>query len=102
MNKIQEFRRLHWLLRIQHFLNIEKRLILLGRMVELNSDNSSLEVSKNDLTRLLQAELKITELSYSYSFDEELDDDAVKQYLASMLGLTSEAADRWGVINHVS
>lgn len=86
MNRAKEFRRLRWLLQVQQILDKEKQRLMARQLSMINVDESSLEFLRNELVRLLEAEVKITELSYSYDFNRSPQISEIKRYVGDMLG----------------
>lgn len=86
MNRLHEFRRLQWLLKVQDILNFEKQRIMAGKLAAINADEMALEFHTNELVRLLEAEQAITKLSLTYDFDQDLPREEISQYVYDMLG----------------
>lgn len=86
MNRLHEFRRLQWLLKVQDLLNFEKQRIMAGKLAAINADEIALEFHTNELARLLEAEQAITELSLTYDFDQDPPQEEINQYVYDMLG----------------
>jgi hypothetical protein len=89
MNRVYEFRRLRWLLQVQDLLQKEKQRLMAERLLALNVEETALEFNRNELDRLIVAEQKITELSYTYDFDREPTEKEIVQYVTDMIGLRS-------------
>jgi len=89
MNRVYEFRRLRWLLQVQDLLQKEKQRLMTERLLALNVEETALEFNRNELDRLIVAEQKITELSYTYDFDREPTEKEIVQYVTDMIGLRS-------------
>ena len=86
MNRLHELRRLRWLLHVQEFLQQEKQRIMGTKLYHLNIDETAIEFFNNELARLLETEVRITELSYTYDFDQEPSKEEIVQYVHDMLG----------------
>jgi hypothetical protein len=95
MNKEIEFRRLRWLLSVTELIQKEKELLMIDRLSQLNSEDTTLEFNDNELMRLVDAERKILELSHSYDFSTEPTKEDVIQYLSEMIGLLPYKVYRW-------
>lgn len=91
MNREHEFRRLRWLLQIQDLLHNEKQRLMAQRLFAINVEETALEFNRNELNRLLELEIKITDLSNSYDFDREPTHNEIVQYVYDMLGIRPES-----------
>jgi len=95
MNKEIEFRRLRWLLTVQHFLQREKEILMVDRLIQVNSEETALELNNNELARLLDTERRILDLSHTYDFTDEPSREEVRLYVMSMIGVGMEKGMRW-------
>jgi hypothetical protein len=95
MNKEIEFRRLRWLLSVTDLIQKEKELLMIDRLTQLNSEETTLEFNDNELVRLIDVERKILELSHLYDFTEEPTKEEITQYLSEMIGLLPIKVYRW-------
>lgn len=95
MNKEIEFRRLRWLLAVTDLIQKEKELLMIDRLLQLNSEETTLEFNDNELVRLIEVERKILDLSYSYDFSNEPTQEEIIQYLSEMIGLLPIKVSRW-------
>lgn len=95
MNKEIEFRRLRWLLTVQHFLQREKEILMVNRLAQVNSEDTALELNNNELARLIDVERRILDLHYTYDYLDEQSYEEIRLYVMNMLGVGMEKGMRW-------
>lgn len=95
MNRITEFRRLRWLLHVQDLIHQEKQYLMISRLSTLNVEETALEFNRNELERLLDAEVNITRLSYTYDFTHEPSQAEIAQYVSDVLGIQINTKKLW-------